>query len=273
MTSPRLFLLKVNASECPGEIGRPHDSSDWEGKIFKAGTPQKTRGGVELSPEQNRSPDPGDHLLIWVNDWDGRGAGLTASGEVASLDLHSIELVPKRVELFSKPHLNSADLRNPMRHPALNDIARSRVVALRYLTREDWTAITDAAAKKVAMAIRQYVSITAEEGKRIYSQSVKLERDPKISLEVKERNKLLHGGTYKCEACAFSESRSSLFDAHHLFPLYLGPRETSLRDFAVLCPTCHRLAHRLGVLHDPLSVSEIKKWWQERGPDAPSTSS
>jgi len=37
----------------------------------------------------------------------------------------------------------------------------------------------------------------------------------------------------------------SMFDVHHKDPLAEGVRYTSLEDFALLCPTCHRLEHRL----------------------------
>ena len=190
---------------------------------------------------------------------------MTGIGEVSSFDPDTQEVVVEGVELFPNPRLNGYDLLNPDHHPALKDIASSRVAALRYETSEDWEAICKSAAEKVAMAARSDANVTTEEGKRAYSRSVKLERDPKISKEVKERNKQLHEGVYKCEACAFSEGKSALFDAHHLVPLSLGQRQTSVLDFAVLCPTCHRLAHRLGALHDPLPVSEIKSWRQEKG--------
>jgi hypothetical protein len=253
------FILKVNASKCPGAIGRPDNAADWEGKVFKA----ETERGFARHSEH---PDPDDHLMIWINDGvKGVGAGLTAIGEVSSFDPNTHEIVTKNVQLFPAPRLNRTELMNPDDHRALAGLAGSRIVPLRSITPEDWDAIRESATKKVANAAASaHSNMTASEGKRRYSGSVTLERDPQISKEVKERNKRLHGGSYKCEACTFSEANSSLFDAHHLVPLCLGERQTSVLNFAVLCPTCHRLAHRLRALHDPLRVEEIKNWWRER---------
>ncbi|HEV7691310.1 MAG TPA: HNH endonuclease [Hyphomonadaceae bacterium] len=60
-------------------------------------------------------------------------------------------------------------------------------------------------------------------------------------------------GTLLCEHCGFdpavvfaSEAVSprSLLDAHHKTPLEQGRRNTTVNDFALLCPTCHRIEHR-----------------------------
>ncbi len=265
MTNPRRFLLKVNASECPDEVGQPDNIADWEGKSFQAGKPQATSGGMPLPPDQVRDPDPGDYLLIWINDGrEGGGTGLTGIGEVSVFDPDTLEVVVKSIELFPPPRLNRADLGNPGHHPALHNIAVLRTQDLRYIGFEDWDAVRDLASKKVANSASAYLNVTTAEGKRIYSESVKLERDPELRKAVMERNKWLYEGVYHCQACAFSANQSSLFDAHHLVPLCRGPRQTGILAFAVLCPTCHRLAHRLGSLHDPLPVSDIRSWWQKR---------
>lgn len=36
----------------------------------------------------------------------------------------------------------------------------------------------------------------------------------------------------------------SLLDVHHKNPLDEGERYTTIRDFALLCPTCHRVEHQ-----------------------------
>jgi hypothetical protein len=263
-------LVKVNASECPDEIGRPDNAADWEEKIFKTGIPQKTRGGDDLPSEQIRNPEPGDHLLIWINDGpDGGGTGLTATAKVSDFrPLGKPEMVIKRIELFPAPRLDRTDLQDGQfnQYPVFDDVQRSRLVSLRYIDHKGWNAILEAAADKIARAARDNSRVTSEEGKRLYRESVQLERNRDFVKLVKERNRHLHGGVYQCQACSFSADLSSLFDAHHLVPLCLGERQTEVVDFAVLCPTCHRLAHRLGpTLYDPLSVSSIKSWWQNRG--------
>lgn len=61
-------------------------------------------------------------------------------------------------------------------------------------------------------------------------------------------------GTFFCDKCGFdptarvlgtSVSARSLLDVHHLNPLDEGKRRTWLKDFSLLCPTCHRFEHRL----------------------------
>ena len=62
------------------------------------------------------------------------------------------------------------------------------------------------------------------------------------------------GNTLRCDLCRFDPStilspdiltaRAAL-DVHHRFPLEEGVRYTSINDFALLCPTCHRMEHRL----------------------------
>lgn len=79
-------------------------------------------------------------------------------------------------------------------------------------------------------------------------------------LEVRLRNhklaraaKRYHG--YKCQGCGLIAASSYvglnkvIVDAHHLRPLSQAPREgtdLTVEDFAVLCPTCHRVIHQLG---------------------------
>ncbi len=65
-------------------------------------------------------------------------------------------------------------------------------------------------------------------------------------LERKRTNRLW------CDDCEFdpqnvadipAASRRSCLDVHHKHPLAEGVRLTTLEDFALLCPTCHRLEH------------------------------
>ena len=63
----------------------------------------------------------------------------------------------------------------------------------------------------------------------------------------RRRDKTLH-----CDACEFDPSTvsgidginpRSLLDVHHMHPLDEGLRYTTIKDFALLCPTCHRVEH------------------------------
>ncbi len=65
----------------------------------------------------------------------------------------------------------------------------------------------------------------------------------------RQRNATMH-----CDNCGFDPagmasqhqiSARSLLDAHHKNPLAEGQRRTTILDFSLLCPTCHRLEHRL----------------------------
>jgi 5-methylcytosine-specific restriction enzyme A len=64
-----------------------------------------------------------------------------------------------------------------------------------------------------------------------------------------ERRRL---GRLVCDDCAFDPralpdagriKARSCFDVHHTSPLDEGTRYTTTADFALLCPTCHRIAH------------------------------
>lgn len=58
--------------------------------------------------------------------------------------------------------------------------------------------------------------------------------------------------TLYCDACEFDPLKvsgieginpRSLLDVHHMHPLDEGVRYTTIKDFALLCPTCHRVEH------------------------------
>jgi hypothetical protein len=261
MSNPRRFLIKVDAIGCPDEVGRPESAVDWERKKFKTGTPQQSSAGEEFPAEHTRNPEPGDRLLIWVNDGkDGGGTGLTAMAEVGAFQADDGTVVARHVGLFQEPRLGLKGQLKPV--VALHDLAKSRGVRLRFLPSERWNAIREAAALKIAEAETQ---VSGNEGKRRWRKSAVLERTSKLGKLAKEANRKDHDGVYQCEACDFSAEFPSLFDAHHLSPLCLGERKTEVHSFAVLCPTCHRLAHDQGqALYHPLTVPEIKSWLLER---------
>jgi 5-methylcytosine-specific restriction protein A len=59
-------------------------------------------------------------------------------------------------------------------------------------------------------------------------------------------------GTLRCDSCEFDPSTRSdlsgirprtLLDVHHKDPLAEGVRYTTISDFSLLCPTCHRIVH------------------------------
>lgn len=66
---------------------------------------------------------------------------------------------------------------------------------------------------------------------------------------IRQRHK---AGTLNCDDCEFDPGDRgdlqgigprSLLDVHHKAPLEEGVRNTTTADFALLCPTCHRITH------------------------------
>ncbi len=102
---------------------------------------------------------------------------------------------------------------------------------------------------------------TSQEGRSYWDRQKRAERDPRLAREAKELNAARNGGWIKCEACGFRDREPSMFDAHHKKPLAAtGARETRVKDFAVLCPTCHRWAHaKAGDRLHPLPVKQVRR--------------
>jgi 5-methylcytosine-specific restriction endonuclease McrA len=254
----RWFIIKVKASDCPNGIAQPSNTAVWEGRIFNTGVPQQSSKHKDISPDQSRNPDPGDHVLIWVN-----GSGLMAIAMARDFVDRTTEV--QNVELLPNPRLDDTDLDKDSAIAAIRDLAISRRVKLRPLTNEDSYAIRHAAQLKIAKEDRSKSHISGGEGKRRHAKSERLERRSKLARLAKDRNKQEHYGIYTCEVCNFWVDEAALLDAHHLFPLSLGERQTRVQDFAVLCPTCHRLAHHQGpTQYSPLTPQEIQRWWSER---------
>jgi len=119
--------------------------------------------------------------------------------------------------------------------------------------------------KLVAVSAMLPRKVSAEEGKRLVEASTRLERDRRLAAEVKERNRAANGGLVTCEGCGFADSEAGYLDAHHLVPLAVEARISTPSDFAVLCPTCHRVVHRRGASATlPLPVLDLKAWWAAR---------
>ncbi len=62
----------------------------------------------------------------------------------------------------------------------------------------------------------------------------------------------IRSNTLRCDHCYFDPSTimpglikpRALLDVHHIHPLQEGLRRTGFDDFALLCPTCHRVEHQ-----------------------------
>ena len=102
---------------------------------------------------------------------------------------------------------------------------------------------------------------------KVYRQHRRIERSSKHSKEVKKRQ-----GT-RCKGCEtelserYGSVADQLIDAHHLVPLAnladgdvvgLDP----CKDFAVLCPNCHRVIHRMDDPSDIDALRSIIRAWK-----------
>ena len=63
---------------------------------------------------------------------------------------------------------------------------------------------------------------------------------------------------YTCQACGLliRIGNKAVIECHHLNPIALGQRETTIDDLISLCPTCHRIAH----MREPIyTVEEVAR--------------
>lgn len=107
-----------------------------------------------------------------------------------------------------------------------------------------------------------YPRYSKEEGREVWKASLERERDKTLRPILLKLNQQANGGRYVCEGCDFTHDRAAMFDAHHLHPLFHGERRTRVDDLALLCPTCHRAAHRLAA--DPCIPLNIDQLRHER---------
>lgn len=124
-----------------------------------------------------------------------------------------------------------------------------------------YAAGKDAGKDKVVIelpVVTQSVTAGSEEGKQYWVTQRKLERDARLRREAIHLNVARYGQP-TCEACEFSNSDIALFDVHHPNPLRLGIRMTKAEELEVLCPICHRHAHRADALR-PKSIIELRNW-------------
>jgi predicted HNH restriction endonuclease len=94
--------------------------------------------------------------------------------------------------------------------------------------------------------------INAVEGGRKLVVHLKVERDPGIAKEAVRRHVRDIGPV--CKVCVLDFSRryqmsagAHCLEAHHKLPLSLrlAASRTNLEDFLVICPSCHRVIHKV----------------------------
>lgn len=113
----------------------------------------------------------------------------------------------------------------------------------------------------VALGTVVPASIGVEEGRAIMRLVRELERSGKLPQLVKAMNMASNGGACVCEGCDFRDKDAGLFDAHHRRPLHVGVQVTTPASMSVLCPTCHRVVHRLAKKpHLPIEIADLRTW-------------
>lgn len=152
---------------------------------------------------------------------------------------------------------SSATLRPINQHEAemLRDLEITRISAT-----NSWIAIEDEMVSVDASEISQRslklmehdLELSALEGEND-ERKVKIRKRAAWLADTFVRRRAANGKLV-CDRCAFDpaltlnlkifSARTSL-DAHHKYPLEEGTRYTSIDDFALLCPTCHRMEHQL----------------------------
>ena len=94
-------------------------------------------------------------------------------------------------------------------------------------------------------------SETFPEGRILYSVHKRRERSPSLRKRKLKQFRRQHGRLF-CEACQLDvalmtgNENLDVYECHHLKPLHeIGETESGLSDLVILCPTCHRIAHKL----------------------------
>lgn len=98
------------------------------------------------------------------------------------------------------------------------------------------------------------------EGKEQWRLQKAWERNEKLKRKALLANRRSNSDKLKCEGCNFLNEDRALFDVHHKRPLMAGPRRTRLSELAVLCPVCHRKAHRSDDRLTPHSIEYLQEW-------------
>ena len=102
----------------------------------------------------------------------------------------------------------------------------------------------------------------SEEGRRKLITHLRAERAPDTRRKVLAARRDSHG-QLACDACdvdlagAYGADKSEVVEVHHKKPVSLGVQTPKVSDFAILCPTCHRVAHHRREF--PLTVAEIRR--------------
>lgn len=124
----------------------------------------------------------------------------------------------------------------------------------------DTKEVVDAIASGI-LSFPESQEIQAIEGGRRLVVHLRIERNPSISREAVRRH--LRDAGPVCTLCELDFGRKYRLDtgehcleAHHKIPISsrLAASRTNLEDFLVVCPSCHRVVHKVGAF-DPESLA------------------
>lgn len=195
---------------------------------------------------------------MWAQD------GKRCRWSVAFPIVESYKIVghPKAKAVFGEEMYRRLYQRSSATLRALNEQERAAIASLELLplkTDNAWIGIEDEipfAEKsqiepKTERLIREDLNDRALEG-MTEERRAKIRRRAAWIAErfIRERRR---AGTLTCDDCAFDPTTvldpkkvnpRSLLDVHHKHPMDEGVRYTTVMDFALLCPTCHRVEHQ-----------------------------
>jgi 5-methylcytosine-specific restriction protein A len=195
--------------------------------------------------------------------WD--QGGKRSRWSVAFPIVESFEIIghPRAKEVFSQESYSRVYQHSSGTLRPLNDSEREQLAHLELrplATTNSWIAIEDEILAAERSEIRpSVISKIYADLDRNALEGLTEERRAKVKLRaawlansfVLARQRQ---GTFWCDACRFDPAHvihverlatRRLLDVHHKNPLAEGVRYTTSRDFALLCPTCHRLEHML----------------------------
>lgn len=198
----------------------------------------------------------------WIQDvWGKDGKRSRWSVAFPIIEKYAIQTRPRASDV-----LGPIAMQRLFGHPAatlrpLNDDERAAIADLPLVREESknaWIGIEDEIAmaerippdKRIAGWIEADLAAAAMEGlTEEQKRRVRLRAAWLAQRFVSERRKR---GLLKCDDCGFDPVTKAngtpikprtLLDVHHKRPLDEGTRYTTLQDFTLLCPTCHRFEH------------------------------
>lgn len=178
--------------------------------------------------------------------------GFRTPGAV-SLKMENFASLDPDVNSKGKNHIGAADRAVWNEWGKQIDDLNDSVSRIRHLARS----------AEVANETGEEEEFSAIEGRMLYREHRRYERNQ--NLVKKKKNQALNKfGRLACEVCGFDSEAifdiKGVIEVHHVMPLHqVGESRTRLGDLALLCPTCHRTAHKHRPFLTPQELIERMK--------------